>query len=135
MCGLENVENLPPQLLQVIEQTCQFDVQQRIDIRMALFSLLQLLVGAPGADTSTASQEMTPMSSRRRPISQRAERVSDSPLVHPKEIKRISDPTTSAKKRRPLLTSTSAQPYSPPPLPRAPESFGEVGLNKALDIV
>jgi len=88
--------------VRVVHQTCEFNAHERTDVRLALFALLQLLVGS-GAAPAPGNENASPAaaSSRWRPASLRAaERTPERGGGAPE--KRISDPTTvSARKRRP----------------------------------
>jgi len=106
---LGGVEGLPPALVRIVHQTCEFTAHERTDARLALFALLQLLVGS-GASAAAGNENASPASaaasasSRWRPASLRAaertpERGGGGGGGGAPE-KRISDPTTASSRKR-----------------------------------
>ena len=106
---LGGVEGLPPALVRIVHQTCEFTAHERTDARLALFALLQLLVGS-GASAAAGNENASPASaaasasSRWRPASLRAaertpERGGGGGGGGAPE-KRISDPTTASSLKR-----------------------------------
>ena len=98
---LENV--IPAGVLKVIDMACAFQPPDRADMKMLLFALLQVFVSGPDSPTAAAlvSVAQTPGKSGRRPLSQQQTSTSsfDSPPPSTASTKRISDPTTSARRR------------------------------------
>ena len=91
--------------MRVVHQTCEFNAHERTDVRLALFALLQLLVGS-GAAPAPGNENASPAaaSSRWRPASLRAaertpERGGGGGGGGAPE-KRISDPTTASSRKR-----------------------------------